>query len=62
LGKTVERVEVLTGDRRVTVGTNKNYGTKGFVEAVFYAKAAPYVAQNATNCSSAIDGRTTRHA
>jgi len=58
----IDMVEALTGTRRVTVGADKNYDTKGFVEAMRGAHATPHVAQNDTNRSSAIDGRTTRHA
>ena len=57
----IAMVEALTGTRRVTVGADKNYDTKGFVDAMRCANATPHVAQNDTNRSSAIDGRTTRH-
>ncbi len=56
-----DMVEALTGTRRVTVGADKNYDTKGFVERLRDANATPHVAQNDTNRSSAIDGRTTRY-
>jgi len=59
----IAMVSALTGTHRVTtVGADKNYDTKGFVEALRCANATPHVAQNDTNSSSAIDGRTTRHA
>ncbi len=58
----IAMVEALTGTRRVTVGADKNYDPKGFVEAMRCANATPHVAQNDTHRSSAIDGRTTRHA
>ena len=54
-------VEALTGTHRVTVGADKNYDTRGFVDAMRRANTTPHVAQNDTNRSSAIDGRTTRH-
>ena len=38
----------------------KNYDTKGFVETMREMMVTPHVAQNDTNRSSAIDGRTTR--
>lgn len=48
---------------RVTVGGDKGYDTRGFVDAVRKAGATPHVAQNtARNGGSAIDARTTRHA
>ncbi len=42
-----------------TVGADKNYDVKSFVEAVRARAVTPHVAQKA---HSAIDGRTTRHA
>jgi len=44
-----------------TVGADKGYDTRGFVEALRSLGVTPHVAQNTTNRSSAIDGRTTRH-
>jgi hypothetical protein len=46
---------------RVTLGADKAYDTRDFVEAVRLLEVTPHVAQNTTNRSSAIDGRTTRH-
>jgi transposase len=49
--------------RRVSVGADKNYDTRGFVEACRERNVTPHVAQNLQrNGGSAIDGRTTRHA
>ncbi len=48
----------LPGEDRVTVGADKGYDTKGFVEDLRGLKATPHVAQKK---HSAIDGRTTRH-
>ncbi len=45
-----------------TVGADKGYDTRGFVEALRGLGVTPHVAQNTSNRSSAIDGRTTRHA
>jgi len=47
---------------RVTVGADKAYDTQDFVEDLRDLKVTPHVAQNTKNRSSAIDGRTTRHA
>ena len=47
---------------RLTIGGDKGYDTKNFVEGVRILNATPHVAQNTTNRSSAIDGRTTHHA
>ena len=51
----------IPGSHRITVAGDKGYDTKGFVEAMRDNHATPHVAQNNTNRSSAIDGRTTRH-
>ena len=54
--------EALTGTHRVTMGADKSYETRGFEDAMRYAHATSHVAQNDTNCSSAIDGCTTHYA
>jgi transposase len=45
-----------------TLGADKGYDTRAFVEALRSLGVTPHVAQNISNRSSAIDGRTTRHA
>lgn len=57
----IEMVEALSGTHRVTLGADKNYDTQDCVDRLRCAHATPHVAQNDTNRSSAIDGRTTRH-
>ena len=57
----LEMVEQIVG-QRVTVGADKAYDTRDFVEHLRELNATPHVAQNITHRSSAIDGRTTRHA
>jgi transposase len=47
--------------KRVTLGGDRGYDTKGFVKACRESKITPHVAQNDTNRRSAIDGRTTHH-
>lgn len=54
-------VAELPGSHRITVGGDKGYDTKGFVDTMRDNNATPHVAQNNTNRTSAIDGRTTRH-
>jgi hypothetical protein len=44
-----------------TIGADKGYATRAFVEALRELGITPHVAQNTSNRSSAIDGRTTRH-
>tara|TARA_B100001964_G_C13818409_1_gene416246 strand:- start:153 stop:494 length:342 start_codon:yes stop_codon:yes gene_type:complete len=44
------------------MGGDKNYDTRECVKAMRKRRATPHVAQNTSGRSSAIDGRTTRHA
>ena len=46
------------GTRRITVGADRGYDTRGFVRACWNLKVTPQVAQKQR---SAIDRRTTRH-
>ena len=48
--------------QRFTVGADKAYDTQDFVKALREMNVTPHLAQNDRNRSSAIDGRTTRHA
>ena len=57
----VDLVNALGRTDRITLGADKNYDTKDFVENMREMMVTPHVAQNDTNRSSAIDGRTTRH-
>jgi transposase len=45
----------------ISVGADKAYDTKDFVQALRQMKIVPHVAQNTRGRRSAIDGRTTRH-
>jgi transposase len=47
--------------KRVTLGGDKGYDTRGFVEATRELNVTPHVAQNNSHRRSAIDERTTRH-
>jgi transposase len=59
---TAERlVGDLPGRHRITVGGDKAYDTREFVQSLRALNAVPHVAQNRKGRSSAIDGRTTRH-
>jgi hypothetical protein len=53
----------IDGDQRVTMGADKGYDTRGFVQEVRDRNVTPHLSQN-TNRSGgrAIDGRTIRHA
>jgi len=44
-----------------TLGADKGYDTRAFVDALRGLRITPHVAQNTSNRSSRIDGRTTRH-
>ena len=57
----VDMVSALSDTHRVTLGADKNYDTQGCVDDLRCANATPHVAQNTSNRSSAIDGRTTCH-
>lgn len=57
-----EMVEQVAGDRRITLGGDKNYDTAELVLALRKLKVTPHVAANTERKGgSAIDGRTTRH-
>ena len=45
-----------------TLGADKSYDTRDFVDGLRGLAVTPHVAQNITKRSSALDGRTTRHA
>jgi transposase len=51
----------ISGNQRLTLGGDKNFDTRDFVDTLRELKITPHVAQNNTHRSSAIDGRTTRH-
>jgi len=51
--------EKIPGIRRVTLGADKAYDTRELVRELRGMNVTPHVAQNNTNRSSAIDGRTT---
>ncbi len=57
----LDMLQDIGGDRRITVGGDKNYDVHDFVDTLRSLKVTPHVAQNDTNRKSAIDGRTTRH-
>jgi transposase len=56
-------LEQVAGARRITVGGDKGYDVRGFVEACRRLDVTPHIAQNLDrNGGSAIDARTTRPA
>jgi IS5 family transposase len=58
----VEMLGELRGEHRVTLGADKGYDTREFVDQLRSMRVTPHVAQNDTGRRSAIDDRTTRHA
>jgi transposase len=57
-----DMIDGVPGDHRITLGGDKGYDSWDFVEALREMNVTPHVAQNTSKRSSAIDGRTTRHA
>ena len=57
----VELLAELPDSGRITLGADKNYDTRDFVEQLREMEVTPHVAQNDTHRRSAIDDRTTRH-
>src|SRR5262249_29390461 len=55
-------MEDIPRARQVTLGADKGYYTRDFVARMREIDVTPHVAQNTSNRSSAIDGRTVRHA
>src|SRR5574341_65937 len=58
----LEMLDHLAPVGRITLGADKGYDSRDFVEALRLLQVTPHVAQNTSNRSSAIDERTTRHA
>ena len=53
--------ERLEGERRVTMGADKGYDTRGFVQQMRERNVTPHVSENTNRPGgSAVDGRTTR--
>src|SRR6266699_1834696 len=52
----------IPGDNRITLGGDKGYDAREFVEDLRDVNVTPHLAQNTSRRSSAVDGRTTRHA
>jgi IS5 family transposase len=55
-------VEALPGTQRITLGADKGYDARDFIDELRHMEITPHVAQNDTNRRSAVDERTTRHA
>jgi transposase len=57
----LEMLGDIASQKRVTVGTDKAYDTRDFIDKTRALNITPHVTQNTRGRSSAIDGRTTRH-
>jgi transposase len=57
----LELIEPWACGSRITIGGDRGYDTRAFVEELRKRGVTPHVAQNTTNRRSAIDRRTTRH-
>jgi transposase len=57
----LEMLGELPDGPRVTLGADRGYDTRDFVESCRSLGVTPHVAQNTTNRASRIDTRTTRH-
>lgn len=58
----LDLLETAVGGRRsITLGADKGYDTREFVDMCRTLNVVPHVTQNTTNRRSAIDRRTTRH-
>jgi transposase len=53
--------EALPGTHRITLGADKGYDARDFVDELRHMEITPHIAQNGTNRRSAVDERTTRH-
>ena len=65
---TIEREAAMTmvvrcspGSRRLTLGADKAYDVRKFIDDLRDLNVTPHITQNTTNRTSAIDARTTRH-
>ena len=57
----VAMASVLPGQNRVTMGADKGYDSRDFIDALRELRVTPHVAQRTKRRRSAIDGRTVRH-
>ena len=57
----LEMMSNLSGRKRLTLGADKGYDTKDFIDNLRQLTVTPHVAQNNKRRRSAIDNRTVRH-
>lgn len=57
----VEMVDAIGGSRRITVGADKGYDAREFIDRLRERNVTPHVAMNDSGRRSAIDQRTARH-
>jgi IS5 family transposase len=54
-------VDAIGGSQRITVGADKGYDAREFIERLRERNVTPHVAMNVSRRRSAIDQRTARH-
>jgi IS5 family transposase len=57
----VDMVDAIGGSHRITVGADKGYDAREFIDRLRERNVTPHVAMNVSNRRSAIDQRTARH-
>jgi transposase len=57
----LEMLESMPGQHRTTIGADKGYDAREFVDALRSLKITPHIAANNEHRRSSIDGRTMRH-
>jgi IS5 family transposase len=57
----VDMVDAIRGSHRITVGADKGYDAREFIDRLRERNVTPHVAMNVSNRRSAIDQRTARH-
>jgi transposase len=57
----IDMLQEVATAKAVTLGADRGYDTRDFVQQLRALNVTPHVAQNTTHRRSAIDGRTTRH-
>jgi hypothetical protein len=57
----IEMISRVAANGRLTLGADKGFDTRGFVDVLREMTVTPHVTHHTTHRASAIDGRTTRH-
>jgi hypothetical protein len=57
----VDMIDAIGGSHRITLGADKGYDAREFIDRLRERNVTPHVAMNVSNRRSAIDQRTARH-